>query len=221
MLITFSYLANSTTTTFPRFLRPAVNPSPECDLWGPLCQTGTIVVAVNLTSTTTSTTVPCSYYLSAQSSSVESASAASYARGPLDYRSSFGYSPECTSYMQAYQNPDLLKPLFSNCPNNASGALLPASSYIPPGVVNVGGHATDEFSCCGDCSMWVDQVRVFYFPEGDQSCSRANGTTTAHADSNMMTSAAKISPVGNNGSVAIVSGYTLYVSQLAISFKGY
>ena len=202
-------ITRSSISSFPAFLRPSVNPSPECDIWGPLCQTGTIVVAVNLTSTTTITTVPCSYYLSAQSSSVESASEASHARGPLDYRSSFGRSPQCTSYQKAYLD-NAAYPL-SNCPKNDSGALLPAYNYFPAGSGGVvGGHATDFFYCCGNCTMFIDQVKVLYFPEdGGNGCAKGNGTAPAQANATAPITK-RVENLANSGDgLATYNGYTL------------
>ena len=207
--------SSRTVTTFPAFLRPSVNPSPECDLWGPMCQTGTIVVDVNLTSTVTPTTVPCSFYLSAQSSSAMSASAASFAQGPLDYRSSFGRSPQCTSYHNVLQqnraNYDLAIFPLSNCPSNTSGTLLPAARYFPAGSFgNVGGHATDTFYCCGNCTMFIDQVKVLYLPEeGAGSCAGGNDTTPLRANLSAITTKPAHSLANNGNGLATYKGYTL------------
>ena len=78
---------------FPDFIRPSINPSAECNIWGPLCQTGSIAVDVNLTTTSTPTIVAC---LSAQSFS-----AIGNGFRPnqySDYMQSFGRSPDCASY---------------------------------------------------------------------------------------------------------------------------
>ena len=98
-----STIRSSTNSKYPNFIRPSINPSTQCNLWGPLCQTGTIVVDVNLTTTSTSTTVPCSSYLSAQS---YSAQPPNHVRPDQygDYMASFGRSPECTSYANYKQD---------------------------------------------------------------------------------------------------------------------
>jgi len=94
-------------TSIPEFIRPAINPRAVCNIWGPLCQTGSIVVGVSITNTTSTTTVPCSEYLSAQAESAMHGYLAN--RGTKDddlyimeldhdYHSSFGRSPECKSY---------------------------------------------------------------------------------------------------------------------------
>ena len=95
---------SKTTSSFPRFARPTINPTKDCDLWGPLCQTGSIVVDVNLTSTVKKTTVPCSDYLSAQAESAQPGYLKNRGRHgnywppATDYQHSFGRSPQCKSY---------------------------------------------------------------------------------------------------------------------------
>lgn len=60
------------TIAFPPFVLLSSNPSSGCDLFGPLCQTGSIVAEVEHTGTTITTTVPCSDYLRAQSAFLQS-----------------------------------------------------------------------------------------------------------------------------------------------------
>jgi hypothetical protein len=92
-------------TSIPEFIRPAINPRAVCNIWGPLCQTGSIVVGVNITNMTSKTTVPCSEYLSAQAESAMHGYLASRGKNDVylmglddDYHLSFGRSPECKSY---------------------------------------------------------------------------------------------------------------------------
>lgn len=94
-----------TSALSPEFIRPTVNPRAGCNIWGPLCQTGSIVVGVNITKRTTTTTVPCSQYLSAQAESAMHGYLDGRGTNEVyflglddDYRSSFGRSPECKSY---------------------------------------------------------------------------------------------------------------------------
>lgn len=83
--------------SFPPFVRPSINPVAECDIFGPLCQTGSIAVGLDLTSVTKTTTVPCSYYLSAQYHSVHPQRFdQNVGVGDANYLSSFGRSPQCT-----------------------------------------------------------------------------------------------------------------------------
>ena len=207
MAITLGNLTTISASTvadpsFPNFIRPSVNPTTGCDIFGPLCQTGTIVVAVNLTSTTTITTVPCSSYLSAQSASVNAIySVNNYdGTGPIDYLSSFGRSPECTSLLSEY---DSAVTTFSNCPNDSSGLRTASSDYFPLGIYNQGlKGALGSYLCCGSCSLNVDKIRVLYFPGADDECSAIGNATV------LPRSTQPPSPIG---STAVVSGYTLYV----------
>ena len=85
----------------PNFIRPSVNPMTGCNLWELLCQTDFVEVAVNMTTTITTMTVPCSYYLSTQAQSVPTAwvwEADDKSRTNADFLSSFGRSPECLGY---------------------------------------------------------------------------------------------------------------------------
>lgn len=168
--------SSNTSSEFPNFIRPSVNPKAGCNLWGLLCQTGLVEVGVNLTSTVTTTTVPCSYYLSAQSKS------AMYQQwaASMEYVRSFGHSPECTAYAEVVhaqerfinknnsKNLDELNSIESsvyadaNCERDISHDF---ASYTPAGVSNsnVGGGASDFF-CCGECTLVVPEIRLLYFP---------------------------------------------------------
>ena len=133
-------------------------------------QTGSIVVDVNhTTSIQPRTTVPCSYYLSAQS---YSASKEGFWQ-PLklgEYMQSFGHSPECASFA-AYRDssysweraaqkssisatlfPEELGLITSACPDiqgigRGWTALTPAGVYQDK---TEGGGASD-YNCCGQC----------------------------------------------------------------------
>lgn len=177
-----------TSSYYPSFIRPPEIRNTECNLWGPLCQTGSIVVDVNMTKSITQTTIACSYYLSAQA---ESAAFNNHHENSASYQLSFGRSPECMSYAKALDVPSgaPAKLTYSNCGNNASGTLLPPLSYIPVGlgglgVQEIGGvsnypgpFAVDE-SCCGSCLFQLDTVRLIYFPTTSQiNCTRDQNTT--------------------------------------------
>ena len=78
--------------------------SQKCDMYGPLCQTGTITVGVNLTTMTATTVLPCSSYLTLQSYYLEAPVAGDLDVQPYDYVRmadnwgvSFGRSPQCKS----------------------------------------------------------------------------------------------------------------------------
>lgn len=172
-----------TSNMSPSFIRPSINPSASCNLWGPLCQTGLIEVDVVTANSTMKTTVPCSYYLSAQTKSVGTP----YPN--MDYLSSFGHSPECASYadaLKAVHAPGApwwgypLSLTFSNCPPFSSFEF--PRDYLPPGVSNLqrqfGGWASD-FYCCGQCTFRVPEVRLLYFASTSYDCSTTYNRTVS------------------------------------------
>lgn len=226
----------STPSVFPNFIRPSINPTAECNLWGLLCQTGLITVGVNLTTTVTTTTVPCSYYLLAQAKSADLA----YQPGDLNihllrpeagYLSSFGHSPECSVYandLRAHPvvdgwdgrtvGTDVLNSeddarrsafQFSKC---GSQDETDPRVYTPPGVTmtNMGGPFED-FYCCGACTLKVPEIRLWYFPDSSTySClgDSANATSRNRLSSNHISLNKRIESL-LNGSTLITDGYTL------------
>lgn len=209
------------------FIRPSINPVTGCNLWGPLCQTGTITVDVNLTSTTIKTTIPCSVYLSAQATSAQRQHhlRADGFYGPTGYEISFGRSPECTSYVQHVQN-DIPMSLSGCGPNSSAtiGTHLAASQrlsgnfpkHLPFGIAK--NYGRDEaVYCCGSCYMEVDEIRVLYFPdESIRPCSQSDwNPTTEHHTTNSITSNSHgfhpraHSLLGNGSRIAVLDGYTM------------
>ena len=89
----------------------------DCDIYGPLCQTGSITVGINLTTATSNAVLPCSSYLSAQAAYLATEndpddpdrngfwsgeSDAMVAGSDLErWNANFGQSPECRSYAEA------------------------------------------------------------------------------------------------------------------------
>ena len=192
---------------FLNFVRPAVNPTTDCNIWGPLCQTGLIVVGVNLSSRIETTTVSCSEYLSAQAECALPGYLAGredyfdYMPPKNDYQMSFGRSPECKYYAQHFVKnnypgyfPDSKQPAggdynpiitpsgsltFSNC---GSDQTQDSRYYTPPGVSNsvvgMGGPGYDYY-CCGDCSLNIDEIRLLYFPGPKTSNCSINHSLTS------------------------------------------
>ena len=70
----------------------------SCDLFGALCQTGTIKALVNRNSTTSTTSVACSDYLSAQKYAYQSSHQNEGIGYPGAFAASFGRSPQCSSF---------------------------------------------------------------------------------------------------------------------------
>jgi len=166
----------------------------ECDIYGPICQTGSITVGVSLGTTTSATILPCSSYLSAQSKEFGSTDyLLKYQQDPHsqvewsgDWPSNFGRSPECKSYAQAYGRGHYT---ISGCGNQNSiiqtslnagyGAGPPwhatVPSQIPPGVLRYFAFGYTG-TCCGDCSLDVSEVRLYYFPNDTTTDCRHNST---------------------------------------------
>ena len=145
---------------------------------------------MNLTTTTTDTVLPCSSYLSAQFAHLEyevyeiypgvneSSELAQDLRnlgwlGDLDlfprlrdWNLNFGHSPECRSYAEAMSSG---KYTFSEC--GGSNTVISTSAgvsgdyplEIPPGLVRLFGSNSTE-TCCGNCSLNIPAVRLYYFP---------------------------------------------------------
>lgn len=203
--------------SFPDFIRPSANPTEVCNLWGPLRQTGSIEVELNLATKTTTTTVPCSYYLSAQANS---AMPPGYILASHDYQASFGHSPECSAYAQvlrANKLPDKEQvrssiSAFSNCGNDAFDHSRSPHQYIPPGVSNyhVGGGARDYY-CCGDCTLDIMEIRLLYFPDATSiACSqRLTNTTYKDEPSSSKVLSKRVASLMTNGSIFVSDGYTL------------
>ena len=195
----------------------------DCNIYGPICQTGTITVGVNLTTATTTTILPCSSYLRAQKAYLEYKNYPDlladdylwqdhqrYIDDPVlvDWDTNFGQSPECRSYAEARAQG---KYTFSGC--GSSNTVIQASevvpSQIPPGLVRYGDPGSTAGTCCGDCSLDVQEVRLYYFPDkmtvDCQQNRTSNFTSTQPARS--------LWKPGNSlvvdGSTAVISGHTL------------
>ena len=65
---------------------------------------------------------------------------------------------------------------YSNCGSN-----LPQRPeyYTPPGVSrSIAWGPGDDYYCCGDCTLVIREVRLFYFPGSTTSnCSMSHGST--------------------------------------------
>ena len=143
--------------------------SQRCDIFGPICQTGLITVGVSLAGSTTTTTLPCSSYLTAQAAHLLSGNLESGGLITLqdarEWLTAFGRSPECRSYAEVYQNQ--AQYTFSDCGSRntiiqaSEGLSLP--TQIPPAVVD--RFRPLDYACCGNCTLIVPEVKLFYFPD--------------------------------------------------------
>ena len=190
------------------------NQSEECDIYGPTCQTGSITVGVGLTTATSTTTMPCSKYLSLQSAYLAAFNpfpGETHDFWPVDWQSGFGHSPECKSYASAFSHSQPYT--FSDC--GAKNTIVPALEYglilpsgIPPGVMRQIPYQV--FSCCGNCSFNTPQVRLYYFPDKDFTGCGGNGTSGA-ANASSAANSWDLAPtaIRGGGSIAITNGHTL------------
>ena len=179
------------------------NQTQACDIYGPLCQTGSISVGVNLTSTTSTTVLPCSSYLTAQSSflaSVGSAQADGIAFDdnpwPDEWWTDFGRSPECRSYARGQYTA-------SNCGNGNHPV------QIPPTVTRY-WSPDQELTCCGNCSLEIPEVKLYYFPDGTTTGCDQNQTSNSTSVLSNGNLRKRVQSLMGDGSIAVVSGHTLY-----------
>ena len=188
----------------------------ECNIYGPLCQTGSITVGVNLTTTTTSTVLPCSSYLTVQSTYMVNSSLNEMGLDwPVDWAVSFGQSPECRSYAQEISSG---RYTISGCGDQntiistASGAEnIP--TQLPPGVVRWFSEDYVGF-CCGDCSLNISEVRLYYFPDNTTPDCQYNETSNSSSILSGRSLKKRVHSLIGDGSIAIVSGHTLLVKWI-------
>lgn len=183
-----------------------------CDIYGALCQTGSITVGVNLTSKTSSTVLPCSSYLTAQSSFLGSLSI-DQDSWPMEWVTSFGRSPECRSYVKAFDRGQYTA---SNCGSGnpsvinvtSQGQFYYYPAQVPPGVWRY-WTAFEFFSCCGNCSLVIPEIRLFYFP--DSTTTECHYNQTSNSTSLLATGNHKkrAQSLVRDESTAVVSGHTL------------
>ena len=196
----------------------------DCDIYGPICQTGSITVGVNLTTATTTTVLPCSSYLSAQSAYLVNdfygpgfAESGFWDDGDYDdpilgsWDAGFGQSPECRSYAEAMSRGQYT---FSNCGSSntviqtAAGLDFDYPSQIPPGLAR---YFFPDYSgtCCGNCSLDVPEVRLYYFPDTTAIDCHNNQTSNPNSTLSARNLEKRVHSLIANGSIAVVSGHTL------------
>ena len=118
------------------------NKEQACDIYGPICQTGSRTVGVNLTTATTTTVLPCSSYLSTQSSYLYSFGGASASIGynspenitpnwPQKWQVNFGRSPECSAYAAVHYLQSGIY-TFSGCGSVTLSSRLPRRAFLDP-----------------------------------------------------------------------------------------
>lgn len=173
-------------------------------------------MAINLTTATTATVLPCSSYLTAQSAHLDSVFSDPYdpdnedVDWPLDWRRNFGRSPDCRSYAQAYSGKSQYT--FTGCGSSKTVIPLgPGSNYpsqIPPGLVQ---RFSNEYidTCCGNRSLDILELRLYYFPDRTVGDCHYNQTTNQTYTSSAASLAKRMQSLVGDGSIAVISGHTL------------
>ena len=199
----------------------------DCDIYGPTCQTGSITVGVNLTTAITTTVLPCSSYLSAQAAYLVnqeepgSHQGGFWANGVVDgvpgadilgdWNTNFGQSPECRSYAEAMSRGQYK---FSNCGSSntviqtAAGLDFDYPLQIPPGLARY-FYPTYQGTCCGNCSLDVPEVRLYYFPDKTAIDCHNNQTSNFTSTLSARNLDKRVHSLIANGSTAVLSGHTL------------
>ena len=182
----------------------------------------------NLTTAITTTVLPCSSYLSAQSAYLDLDDPTNVddihrASGcfPWDWQKHFGRSPECKSFAQAYSSSEYT---ISGC--GSRNTLISSSdlaivlnendpfhytfcpTMIPPGVVRQ--FSPDYLdSCCGGCKLDAAELSLYYFP--DKSSAECQHNETLNSTSTLLSASLgkRVQSIAGDGSIAIVNRQTL------------
>ncbi len=133
----------------------------------------------------------------------------------VDWQTKFGESPECKSYAKAFEAKAWAEGQYtvSNCGSITTviqgdfNADTDSPWPIPPGV-NQFIDEEGSFTCCGNCSLKIPEVRLFYFP--DETNADCQNNQTSNLTSVTSTPIQKrVHSLVANGSTAVISGYTL------------
>ena len=167
--------------------------------------------------------MPCSSYLSEQASFLNIPNIglpdADRPYFPMEWLTGFGRSPQCSSYASVWSETGIYT--FSGCTTDVTVSqqthdLLSTFSEIPPGFLR--HHERPAYwTCCGNYSFQVQEVRLYYFPDenasaychskgipmiGDNSSSFLRSPTTNASFTKFAKSAV-------TDSIAVLSGQTL------------
>ena len=179
----------------------------ECDIYGLVCQTGSIAVGINLTTTTMTTVLPCSSYLTAQSNYIVGAGQfqndgqammwmETGGTGIVEtWGASFGRSPECSSFAQAFSNS---RYTFSDCGSRNTifstqvfwdwGDSFGYPPQIPPGLAWYYDEMDISSTSCGRCTLDFSESRLYCFPNENSTDCQYNGrsdSTSAFTTGNL------------------------------------
>lgn len=176
---------------------------------------------MNLTTATATTVLPCSSYLSAQSTYIASKNDPEilddyfWPFDPSDgsdlsnWNIDFGQSPECRSYVDAMNEG---KYTFSDCGSRniiQTAGDFDYPSQVPPGLERYLDPGSIGYKCCGNCSLSVPEVRLYYFP--DKMTIDCHNNQTLNSTSSLLAESLRkrVHSLVVNESTTVVSGHTL------------
>ena len=169
-------------------------------------------MGVSLASSTTTTVLPCSDYLTQQAAQlllgkVESGGYITQLDAS-EWLKAFGRSPECKSYAGVHR--DQGQYTLSDCGSRntviqaSEGFSLPTE--IPPGVVD--RFRPLNYVCCGNCTLQVKEVRLLYFPDqAVPQCENHASNYSAPASAAVINK--RVQSLNHTESIAVFSGHTL------------
>lgn len=169
---------------------------------------------MSLAGSTTTTTLPCSSYLTAQAAHLLSAKVESGGHITLEdareWLTAFGRSPECRSYAQIQRNEEQYT--FSVC--GSRNTIIQASeqfslpTQLPRGVFD--RFRPLDYACCGNCTLMIPEVRLLYFPnEAAPQCEGRSSNSSAIVSASAINK--RVQSLNHTGSIAVLDGHTLYV----------
>ena len=139
---------------------------------------------------------------------------------PVDWAVSFGRSPECRSYAQAYGSGRYTisgcgdqNTIISTTSGMVEGGNMP--TQLPPGIVRWFSSEDTGF-CCGNCSLDISEVRLYYFPDKTTPDCEHNETSNSGSILSGRSLKKRVHSLIDDGSIAIVSGHTLLVKWICI-----
>ena len=133
----------------------------------------------------------------------------------MDWNAKFGQSPECRSYAKAMRQG---RYTFSDCGSSntviqtVGGVNFDYPSQLPARVVRqYDRNYTD--TCCGNCSLEIPEVRIYYFPDQTTASCYDNQTSNTTSNPTPYDLRKLVHSLATDGDTAVVSGYTLQVES--------
>ena len=163
------------------------------------------------------------YFIPTQDDPATGNKGAGWGNGEGDdlWGTNFGQSPQCRSYAEAM---DRGQSTFSDCAiSNTSTQIdggLPAIYLLQnyPGLVRYfdPGDLYNNGMCCGNCSLDVPEVRLYYFPDKSTIDCHDNQTFNSTLSLSARNFEKRVHSLIVGGSTAVVGAHTLYVKHLCL-----